>query len=392
MGSVSVPDRVTNPPAPLRRTVSVKIAGASAANGGAVGFRSGTTGAFASTLTLTRPDERHRVPFFTAGKFGQPSTNNGDVKIEARVGNTMVGSAKVMVRIRKNANTLTPGERDRFVAAFAKLNNQGLGRYVGLPQHAQRCEPAAGARRAGLPAVASRLSARSRARASGDRPERRAALLALRPGLPRISSSPSSSGVSDANSAPSRSRNSNPLQFWKTDGQPGINRRPLFNTAGAPPNPITEAQTLGARHQFPHVPDHGGQSARIGAHQLWRLHLRARRPPRRIRCSSCSTATSIGCGQSGSARTAASIRRVVASFDNKTASPAGPQTARHHVALERHHRWHRRPPDGAGRSAGPVAAASGRRDCSRVVQDMLDYHGVISAASNMGFDYDDVQL
>jgi hypothetical protein len=26
------------------------------------------------------------------------------------------------------------------------------------------------------------------------------------------------------------------------------------------------------------------------------------------------------------------------------------------------------------------------------VEDCLDYHGVIDAASNMGFDYDDVQL
>src|SRR5215510_3840743 len=122
--------RVTNPSGTNAPTVSVKIAGVSAANGGAVGFRSGPTGAFASTLTLTVPTNGTTVPFFTAGKFGQPSTNSGDVKIEARVGNMLVGSAGVMVRIRKNANKLTNGERDRFVAAFAKLNNQGRGRYT----------------------------------------------------------------------------------------------------------------------------------------------------------------------------------------------------------------------------------------------------------------------
>ena len=119
--------RVTNPSGTNAPTVSVKIAGASAANGGAVGFRSGTTGALASTLTLTVPTNGTTVPFFTAGQFGRPSTNNGDVKIEARVGNTLVGSAELMVRVRKNANKLTNGERDRFIAAFAKLNNQGLG-------------------------------------------------------------------------------------------------------------------------------------------------------------------------------------------------------------------------------------------------------------------------
>ena len=52
------------------------------------------------------------------------------MKIEARAGATRVGSAEVMVRIRKNANTLTTDERDRFVSALAKLNNQGLGRFT----------------------------------------------------------------------------------------------------------------------------------------------------------------------------------------------------------------------------------------------------------------------
>ena len=46
-----------------------------------------------------------------AGRFGRPSTNDGDVRIEARNGSTLVGGVKVMVRIRKNANRLTPGER-----------------------------------------------------------------------------------------------------------------------------------------------------------------------------------------------------------------------------------------------------------------------------------------
>jgi tyrosinase len=52
------------------------------------------------------------------------------VKIEARVGATLVGSVQVMVRVRKNANTLTAGERNRLVSAFAQLNNQGLGRFA----------------------------------------------------------------------------------------------------------------------------------------------------------------------------------------------------------------------------------------------------------------------
>ena len=93
-------------------------------------FRSGTTGPFSSSVTLPVPTNGTSVPFFAAGKFGKPSAGNGDVTIQARNGTTLVGSAPVMVRIRKNANALTTAERNRFVAAFAQLNNQGLGRFA----------------------------------------------------------------------------------------------------------------------------------------------------------------------------------------------------------------------------------------------------------------------
>ncbi len=37
-----------------------------------------------------------------------------------------------MVRIRKDAETLTDGERDRFVGALAVVNNQGVGPFRGF--------------------------------------------------------------------------------------------------------------------------------------------------------------------------------------------------------------------------------------------------------------------
>jgi len=43
----------------------------------------------------------------------------------------------------------------------------------------------------------------------------------------------------------------NPLQFWKTDGVQGINRRPFFNTGTAPPGLRTETQTLALGTQYP---------------------------------------------------------------------------------------------------------------------------------------------
>ena len=122
--------RVTNPSGVTTATVNLTITGLSAASGGAVMFRSGTTGVFSNSLILSVPINGTSVPFFVAGRFGRPSVNNGDVTIQARNGATLVGSVQVMVRIRKNANALTGGERNRFVSAFAQLNNQGLGRFA----------------------------------------------------------------------------------------------------------------------------------------------------------------------------------------------------------------------------------------------------------------------
>ena len=76
--------RVTNPIGAILPIVSVRITGVSVAGGGAVVFRRNTTGAFSSSLTVPVPITGASVPFFMAGRFGRPSVNNGDVKIEAR--------------------------------------------------------------------------------------------------------------------------------------------------------------------------------------------------------------------------------------------------------------------------------------------------------------------
>ena len=70
-----------------------------------------------------------------AGKFdgatgtGFPSIDDDDAAFEVVEANTgsVVGTQNAMVRIRKNANDLTAGERDRFLDAFGDLNNQRNG-------------------------------------------------------------------------------------------------------------------------------------------------------------------------------------------------------------------------------------------------------------------------
>ncbi|HEX6045586.1 MAG TPA: tyrosinase family protein, partial [Pyrinomonadaceae bacterium] len=244
--------RITNPAgAQGQGTPNIRISARIATNGGAVVFRRGTTGAFTATLSLPVPVNGNWVSFFTAGRFGRASVNLNDVRIEAKHGNgnAVIGSTPCTVRIRKNANTLTNAERDRFVAAFAQLNNRGAGGFTAFrDMHTNVSSPQAHG-------------------APGFLPWHRAYLLDLERELQAIDPSvalhywrfdrPSPNiftrdflGVADATGTVQFSA-SNPLQFWTTDGVPGIDRLPLFSTNSAPPGLRTEAQTIALGAAYP---------------------------------------------------------------------------------------------------------------------------------------------
>ena len=53
-----------------------------------------------------------------------------NVQIVNSANNQAIGTASLMVRVRKNANTLSTAERNRLLAAFATLNNAGMGRFA----------------------------------------------------------------------------------------------------------------------------------------------------------------------------------------------------------------------------------------------------------------------
>jgi tyrosinase len=379
--------RVTNPlgaPAPV---VNLKITGVSAAGGGAVVFRSGATGAFASSVTLPVPTNGTSVPFFVAGKFGKPSTNNGDVTIQARNGTTLVGSVPVMVRIRKNANTLTTGERNRFVAAFAQLNNQGLGRFADFRNmHVTVSLPQAHG-------------------AAGFLPWHRAYLLDLERELQAIDPSvalpywrfdrpapniftPDFFGASDQLGTVHFSA-TNPLQFWKTDGVQGVNRRPLFSTATAPPGLRNEAQALAIGTQFPAFRTmegnpHGFAHTSFGGSiqdpataptdpLFFLLHCNVDRLWAKWQ------------RQNGRFDPA-----VAASYDSSPTNRPG------HNLPDTMWPWNgvtggTRPPTapGGAMAASPCVGAPGPQPR---VQDCLDYQGAIGAPARMGFDYDDAKF
>jgi tyrosinase len=376
--------RMTNPAGATGSTVNVRIASASAASAGAVVFRSGATGAFANSITVPVPVNGTSVPFLAAGRFGRPSTSNGDVTIEARAGNTLVGSVPAMVRIRKNANTLTPAERNRFVAAFAQLNNQGLGRFADFrDMHTNVSSPQAHG-------------------AAGFLPWHRAYLLDLERELQAIDpgvalpywrfdrAAPNLFqldflGVSDSLGTV-RFSNSNPLQFWRTDGVQGINRRPFFNTGSAPPGLLSEAQTLALGTQYrafrtmegnPHGMAHtsfGGSISSIGSAArdplFFLLHCNVDRLwAKWQRQNGRFNAAQAASYDPGAHPIGHNLGDTMWPWNGITGNPRPPTAP------------------GGALAASPAAAAPGPQP---TVRSTLDYQGAVSAAARMGFDYDDV--
>ena len=380
--------RMTNASGATPPSVNIQIRSVSAAGGGAIVFRSGTTGAFSTTLTVSVPTNGTSVSFFVAGVFGRPSVSNGDVKIEARAGTTLVGSVSLMVRIRKNANSLTTAERDRFVSAFAQFNNQGAGRFADFRNmHTDAGDDEAH-------------------RGPGFLPWHRAYLLDLERELQAIDSSialpywrfdqPAPNlfsrdffGVSDSIGTVGFNA-TNPLRFWVTDGVPGINRLPLNNwnpgTQGGP-TVRTETQTLALGSQFPGFRTmqgnpHGTAHTRFDG-SISEIGTAAKDPLFFLLHCNVDRLWAKWQRQNGRFNPAQA-----ASFDSNPGNRIG------HNLPDTMWPWNEvttppRPPTapGGGLAPSPFLSAPGPRP---QVQHELDYQGRINAVSRLGFDYDDV--
>ena len=250
---------------------------------------------------------------------------------------------------------------------------------------------AAGARCARVSALASRLPSRSRARASGDRSERRAAVLALRSAGARIFSARLYRRL-----RPDWDRPVQQLTIRCSSGRrtavQGINRRPLFNSNPAPPGLASEPRRRPWRWALSMRCSRPWKATRTGsAHtRFGGFDLQHRRLPRRTRCSSCFTAMSTGCGRNGSARTAASIRR--SSLRSPTAAiPIG------HNLPDTMWPWNgitggTTSADGAGRHDGSVAFRRRAGAVSRACETCWTTRRRSTRVARMGFDYDDVQF
>jgi tyrosinase len=389
--------RVTNPTGGTPPSVKIRLSCVSAASAGAVVFRKGTTGSFADTLDLQVPLDGVSVRFFVAGKFGRPSVAPGDVTIEARAQlagsstpSTLVGDAEVMVRIRKNAESLTPGERDRFVQALADLNNQGLGRFADFRN------------------MHTDVSSSQAHGAPGFLPWHRAYLLDLERELQAIDPSvalpywrfdqPAPKlftvdffGVSSQNGAVQFS-NINPLQFWITDGVQGISRSPRNNwnpTTQGGPSVISETATLNLGSAYSAFSAMEGNPHGT-AHTRWDGFIRqigtAAKDPLFFLLH-CNVDRLWAKWQRQNGRFDPSLS---SAFDGDPDNPIG------HNLDDSMWPWNGitggdRPPTapGGAMAASPCTSAPGPQP---QVKSSLDYQGAVDPVRREGFDYDDVRF
>jgi tyrosinase len=376
--------------------VTVTLRNRNIAQGGQVVFFNALSGTGQNTLQLNLPVNGTAVDFFIAGRFGRPSVADQDAMIQAVAtpGSTVLSTKRLMVRIRKNANRLTTGERDRFVSAIALLNNRGLGNFSDFRNmHTALTSPEAHGN-------------------AGFLPWHRAYLLDLERELQRIDPSVALPywrfdqaaprlfsrafiGVSDSLGRV-QFTNTNPLRFWATDQATGIIRSPGFDTATSPAFVINEASTLalGGPQQLyanfagmesnPHGSAHvsfGGFISSIPTaardHLFFLLHANVDRLwakwqwfNKRFNTANVATYHRQGsAGDPGSTRIGHNLNDTMWPWNQVTGAPR-PATA-----------------PGGDFPPSPVATAPG---LTPRVRNMIDHQGVITPASRLGFDYDDV--
>ena len=209
------------------------------------------------TLQLTLPGDESAISFWAAGKFqidpatGEPlvnqgSTTYGDAELEVidLASGNRLAFQKAMVRVRKDANTLTPAERDRFLVTFGILNGAGTGRFTNFrDMHSTR-----------------RTDRESHGN-MGFLPWHRAYLLDLERELQAINDEVTLPYWRFDRAAPNLFRRNymgfdgagsfleftsgHPFETWETDGLVGIERNLLFPPNQAPPGVRTQDQTVG---------------------------------------------------------------------------------------------------------------------------------------------------
>ena len=167
------------------------------------------------------------------GRFQSPSRADGDARITVRpaTGNEVLHTVALMVRVRKDAQTLTFAERNRFLSALARLNERGTYQNY-RDMHLDNTSDEAHGLDGFLPWHRAYLLDLERELQAID-PSVALPYWRFDAPAPRVFSQ-SFMGRTETLAGAVRFNPSNPLSLFATDGQIGIVRRPAFDTQLAP--------------------------------------------------------------------------------------------------------------------------------------------------------------
>lgn len=377
--------------------VTVRLRNRDKLLGGQVVFQTAIDATSVDELALDLPVDGTPVDVFVAGLFGHPSIMDGDASIEVIDANTseMLSSTLLTVRIRRNADDLTIPERDRFLSALATLNDRGMGRFSDFRNiHTNAGSPEAHGNAGFLPWHRAFVLDLERELQTID-PRVTLPYWRFDRPAPKVFSR-AFMGVPNQATGTLEFAADNPLQFWATDGVPGIVRRPLFNTQTEAASVISEADTLalgdpgalyelflameGDPHGFAHTSFSGFMSSIPTAARdplFFLLHANVDRLwakwqwfKRRFDTMSIETYSFQGsAGTPGATNIGHNLNDTMWPWNQITGTPRPPTAPGGHF-----------PPSSLTNAPGltPSVAA------------MIDFQGTRTPASRLGFDYDDV--
>lgn len=350
-----------------------------------VQFRKSVSGTATATLSLSLSSGARAVSFFISGIYPRASKADRDAVVQVMRGTKVLLEVPLMVRIRKNANKLTASERDRFLAAFAKLNNRGAGRFADFRNmHTEAGRPEAHGAPGFLPWHRAYLADLERELQAIDPsvalPYWRFDQAAPNLFIPEFMGTSSSLGTVSFSAT-------NPLQFWVTDGVPGVIRRPLFNAATQAAFVIDEAATFALGSSYatfrgmegnPHGNAHTSFGGSIGS-----VPTAAKDPLFFLLHANVD-------------RLWAKWQRLNNRFDPANATTFSPATGSRvgHNLNDTMWPWNGvvTPPRPATAPGGTLASSpvTGAPGGSPRVRDCIDYQGRLANPTRLGFDYDDV--
>jgi tyrosinase len=229
----------------LAGPITVTLQNGDTSQGGQVVFYTAPDVAPQNVLQLELPTDGSPVDFFVGGKFSSASKADKDASIEVveTAGGGVLSVTQLMVRVRKDVETLTDDERDRFVSALATLNDRGLGQFSDFRNmHRDQAALDQAHGDAGfLPWHRAYLLDLERELQNIDpsvalhywRFDKPAPKLFTRDFMGETQAAPLPTGPQAPPGAAVSFSPTNPLRFWVTDNVPGIPRSRYFDPASA---------------------------------------------------------------------------------------------------------------------------------------------------------------